>query len=106
MSEFTGIEQRLGERSASKTKLTLAKASGIKPKIEAVLVQVESPALQRILKLDTADANAAERAERTPQEQLAVLDERLGEGMGAAKERKRLLAQITERKNNYGNSTL
>lgn len=60
------------------------------------------------LKLDTADANAAARAIRTPEQQLAVLDARLGTGEGAKKERKRLLAQIDEEKtgNNNGRSTV
>ncbi len=35
-----------------------------------------------------------ERAKRTPQEQLMILDERFGEGKGAAKERARLKALI------------
>ena len=34
------------------------------------------------------------RAKRTPQEQLRILDERFGEGKGAAKERARLAALI------------
>jgi hypothetical protein len=34
------------------------------------------------------------RAKRTPQEQLRILDERFGEGKGAAKERVRLVALI------------
>lgn len=34
------------------------------------------------------------RAQRTPQEQLRILDERFGEGRGAAKERAKLKARI------------
>jgi len=41
-----------------------------------------------------AEAREAARAGRTPQEQLAILDERLGVGQGAAKERARLQAEI------------
>ena len=39
----------------------------------------------------------AARAERTPQEQLNVLDERLGTGRGAKKERARLKLMIGDR---------
>lgn len=41
-----------------------------------------------------ADERDRERAKRTPAEQLAILDERLGEGVGAVRERARLEAQI------------
>lgn len=41
-----------------------------------------------------ATERQAERAKRTPQEQIAVLDRRLGTGQGAIKERARLTAQI------------
>ena len=37
---------------------------------------------------------AEDRRERTPQQQIAVLDKRLGEGIGAKRERKRLARQI------------
>lgn len=43
---------------------------------------------------DTIEQNKKERAKRSPQQQLALLDERLGKGMGAKKERKRLKAQM------------
>ena len=37
-----------------------------------------------------ADENAEARASRTNKQQLAMLDKRLGKGIGAKKERKRL----------------
>lgn len=38
--------------------------------------------------------NERDRAKRSPTQQLAMLDKRLGKGKGAKKERARLLAQI------------
>jgi hypothetical protein len=40
---------------------------------------------------------AGERATRTPTQQLALLDARLGEGMGARKERAKLIAEMLPR---------
>ena len=40
----------------------------------------------------------AERAHRTQQEQIALLDRRLGVGKGAAKERKRLMKPVPAKK--------
>jgi len=41
-----------------------------------------------------ADAIAEERTKRSDAEQLAILDHRLGGGVGAGRERKRLLGRI------------
>jgi hypothetical protein len=41
---------------------------------------------------ESAEELKAERATRTPAQQLSVLNDRLGEGMGARKERKELQA--------------
>ena len=38
----------------------------------------------------------AERAKRTPQEQIAILDRRLGIGQGAVRERAKLVALINK----------
>lgn len=40
-----------------------------------------------------------QRAKRSPQEQIAMLDDRLGVGVGAVKERARLAKQIEKSKN-------
>jgi hypothetical protein len=40
----------------------------------------------------------AKRDARSPQEQLAVLDVKLGKGIGATRERAKLLAQIAEQR--------
>lgn len=45
----------------------------------------------RIFKLqDEADQRAEDRASRSNEEQIALLDKRLGKGKGAVRERKRL----------------
>jgi len=49
-------------------------------------------------RMENVVRNQEARAERTPQQQLKVLDERLGDGKGAAKERAKLQKQIEEAK--------
>jgi len=46
---------------------------------------------------ESAETLAKERGLRTAEEQLKILNERLGEEQGAEKERKRLLLQIEQR---------
>lgn len=43
---------------------------------------------------EKAEELALARSKRSPVEQLAILDERLGEGLGAKKERAKLRAEI------------
>lgn len=47
-------------------------------------------------RMENVVRNQEARAERSPQQQLATLDKRLGVGTGAAKERARLAAEIKE----------
>ena len=53
--------------------------------------------------LEVVEENKSTRAKRSPQQQLDLLDERLGHGLGAGRERKRLqklLANSKKDKNN------
>ena len=49
---------------------------------------------RRAQRLAEAEDGTAKRAERSPREQLEKLDERLGSGMGAERERERLEAML------------
>ena len=50
-------------------------------------------------KAETITLNQEARASRTPEGQLDVLDRKLGKGLGAKKERAKLLATIKAQKN-------
>ena len=53
---------------------------------------------KKALKREEHEARMAERAKRSPEEQVTLLDYLLGEGKGATKERKRLAKQIEANK--------
>ena len=50
-------------------------------------------------KNEIAEANQSAREKRSPEQQLAVLDDRLGTEMGAKRERVRLIDEIEKRLN-------
>ena len=54
-------------------------------------------------KNEIAEANRAARESRTPEQQLAILDTRLGIEMGARRERSRLIDEIENRLNEKKN---
>lgn len=45
-------------------------------------------------KREIRESNLAERAKRSPKQQLAVLDRRLGKGIGAKRERAKLAKEL------------
>ena len=53
--------------------------------------------------LECMAENAKARAKRSPKQQLALLDKRLGKGKGAVKERKRLNSQLEGKKSKKKN---
>lgn len=56
---------------------------------------------RRTARREDAQERQTERNERTPQEQLAILDRRLGKGVGATKERAKL-AELIEKQGESG----
>lgn len=52
----------------------------------------------KVLRKEEADERAKLRAERSPEQQLAKLDRKLGVGVGAVRERTALAKQIAARK--------
>lgn len=50
----------------------------------------KQPSVRKQRRIDGALERQALRAKRSPQEQLRLLDQKLGEGVGAVKERARL----------------
>jgi len=61
--------------------------------------RINNGRLARNYRRKTALERNEARSERSPQQQLAVLDERLGKGVGAEKERARLKKLIRMSKN-------
>ena len=53
--------------------------------------------------LEVVEENKSARTKRSPQQQLDLLDERLGAGIGASRERKRLQGLLTNSKNSKNN---
>lgn len=54
--------------------------------------------LRHTMRSEEAEVRQAERAKRTPKQQLDLLDRKLGTGIGAKKERAKLKKQIEKGK--------
>lgn len=57
---------------------------------------MKQPSIRRQRRIDGAVARQPERDKRSPEKQLHILDQRLGENEGADKERRRLMWQMTQ----------
>lgn len=58
----------------------------------------QARAAKQEAKKQLALSNKESREQRTPEQQLALLDKKFGKGQGAQRERARLLKQIEDRK--------
>lgn len=84
---MTGIDKRKTEGWFSRRHKTAEAHNEARAKRDTRVAQWEA----------TMRENEQERAKRSPSQQLALLDKRLGKGRGAKKERARLKLQIEKK---------